>query len=202
MKRIFALLLCFSMVLSMICTISYAKEFPDVDSSHWAIEYISKLSDEGVINGYDDGTYRPEGTVKRSEFLKLVMAAVWPSYLDLEEVPAPFDHWAAPYVGLAEIDGVLEKGEYTLENIEEPITRIEMAKIIAKADMYEKYNSAQYGEQLGFLDIGELDTEDRLLLTHAYVSGLIKGYDNGTFKPNKTMTRAEAATMIYRFTAK
>ena len=73
MKRIFALLLCFSMVLSMICTISYAKEFPDVDSSHWAIEYISKLSDEGVINGYDDGTYRPEGTVKRSEFLKLVI---------------------------------------------------------------------------------------------------------------------------------
>ena len=202
MKKFFAVILVISTILASMYTVCYAKEFPDVDSSHWAFEYINKLSDDGVINGYNDGTYKPEGTVKRSEFIKLVMAAVWPVYLDLEEVPQPFDHWSAPYVGLAEIDGVLDGGEFNLENIEEPITRIEMARIIAKADMYEKGNPAEYGKKLAFLDVGNLDTYDSKLLGHAVSRGLIKGYDNGTFKPDKTMTRAEAATMIYRFTEK
>ena len=53
MKRIIALLLSISTVLAMCSTICMAKEFPDVDSSHWALPYIDKLSDEGIINGYN-----------------------------------------------------------------------------------------------------------------------------------------------------
>jgi len=201
MKRLIALLLSISMLLAMFTTVCYAKEFPDVDSSHWALPYINKLSDEGVINGYDDGTFKPEGTVKRSEFIKLVMAAVWPVYVDLDEVPTNFDHWVAPYVAMAEIDGIIDAGEYTLENVEEPITRLEMVRIITNADIYEKGNDPKFDGLLPFVDIGSMELMDRSLLTHAVTRGLIKGYDDGTFKPEKTMTRAEAATMIYRFTA-
>ena len=200
MRRVVAVLLCFSMLLTMILAISYAKEFPDVDSSHWGLPYISKLSDEGIINGYNDGTFKPEGTVKRSEFLKLVMASCIPEGIDLAEVPQPFDHWAASYVGLAEIYAVVDEGFYTLENIEEPITRLEMARIIANADIGMRNSKLEEAKEgLLFIDIGNLDAMDTLLISHCVAKELIKGYEDGTFKPSKTMTRAEAATMIYRF---
>jgi len=204
MKRIVAVLLTFIIVFSMVSSVCFAKEFPDVDSSHWALEYINKLSDDGIINGYDDGTFKPEGTIKRSEFLKLVMASVMPDDLDVDEIPQPFEHWAAGYVGLAQNFGIIDEGDFTLDNIEEPITRIEMARIVAKADLYLKGSTT--GEvnpdEVLFIDVGELNPVDLFLLQHCVSTELIKGYEDGTFKPAKTMTRAEAATMIYRFTAK
>ena len=200
MKRVIALLLSFSVLLSMISAICYAKEFPDVDASHWGLPYIDKLSDEGIINGYNDGTYKPEGTVKRSEFLKLVMASCIPDDIDFDDVPSSFDHWAAPYAWLAESYGIIEAGEYTLENVEEPITRLEMARLIGKADLNVKESGIEKTSgDVTFIDIGDLNPIDFTYIDHCVASGLIKGYDDGTFKPEKTMTRAEAATMIYRF---
>lgn len=202
MKRIFSVILILVLTCILSATMAYAKEFPDVDASHWAYEYINALSDNNVINGYNDGTYRPQGTVKCSEYIKLVMAAVWPSYIEVEEVPNSINHWVGPYVYMAEMDGVVSNGEYSASNVENPITRIEMARIIAKADMMEKGAEPEFGKILPFIDITGISSMDRSLLAHAYSRGLIKGYDDGTFKPDKTMTRAEAATMIYRFTVK
>ncbi|MBR6253581.1 MAG: S-layer homology domain-containing protein [Clostridia bacterium] len=204
MKRFIAILSSFIMIFTLIGSACFAASFPDVDESHWAFQYITKLSDDGVINGYQDGTYKPEGTVKRSEFLKLVLASVMPKDVDVDEIPTPFDHWAAGYVGIAQNYGVINEGEYTLDNIEKPITRIEMARIIANADiiMKESSISKSSGDTVLFIDIGELSPQDLLLMDHCVSSGLIKGYEDGTFRPEKTMTRAEAATMIYRFIAK
>ena len=55
-------------------------------------------------------------------------------------------------------------------------------------------------EKTPFNDISGCTVEENSMLRHAYGTGLITGYEDGTFKPQKTMTRAEAATMIYRFT--
>jgi len=54
-------------------TKSYAKEFSDVSSDHWAHEYVDTLSNQGIINGYDDGTFKPSGTITRAEFIKLMV---------------------------------------------------------------------------------------------------------------------------------
>ena len=204
MKRFVAILGSLIMIFMMLCSTCLAAGFPDVDESHWAFEYISKLSEDGIINGYQDGTYKPEGTVKRSEFLKLVLASVMPKDIDVDEIPRPFDHWAAGYVGIAQNYGIINEGEFTLENIEKPITRVEMARITANADIIMKDSpiSKNSGDDVLFIDIGELSPQDYLLMEHCVASGLIKGYEDGTFRPEKTMTRAEAATMIYRFIGK
>ena len=68
-KVLFILLICTLLISSM----AFAKEFPDVASTHWAHQYISELSDQGVINGYEDGTFRPDKKVTRAEFMKLVV---------------------------------------------------------------------------------------------------------------------------------
>ena len=200
MKRFVTLLLCVSILFIMLSAVCYAKEFPDVPLDHWAFKYIDELSNQSVINGYNDGTYKPSGTVKRSEFIKLVMASCWPSYLDLDEVGHTIDHWAGPYIKLAEINSIVMQGEYNLENIEQPITRIEMARIVANADIIMNYTPSQFSETLPFIDVGNVDLRDKYLLSHTIARGLITGYEDKTFRPEKTMTRAEAATMIWRFT--
>lgn len=200
MKRAVAVVLSVATIMMIICSVCLAKEFPDVESSHWAYKYIDELSDQNIINGYEDGTYQPGGTVKRSEFLKLTIAACMPKGIDPEELMTPFDHWAAPYVWYAEERGVIKSGEYTKENIDEPITRLEMARLISNADILVKSTPSETKTpKTEFSDIMSLSDEDYDLLCHAVNRGLIKGYEDYTFKPDQTMTRAEAATMIWRF---
>lgn len=46
--------------------------FTDVTNDYWANESIKKIAEAGIINGYPDGTFRPEGTVTRAEFVAII----------------------------------------------------------------------------------------------------------------------------------
>ena len=65
MKKITALLLVMTMVLSLCITVS-AQQFTDLSENHWAYANIQQLVSEGTIKGYPDGTFRPEATVTRA----------------------------------------------------------------------------------------------------------------------------------------
>ena len=65
----------------------YAISFKDINSSHWAYKYVIELSANKVINGYTDGTFKPESTITRAEFIKLVVMAALPEWID---ATAPF----------------------------------------------------------------------------------------------------------------
>ena len=95
--------------------------YPDVPSNAWYAEYVNDLSDKGVINGYDDGTYKPSNTLTYGEFMKLIMTASAPD-VKYNIVPdLPFEHWAAPYVKVALNYGVIDKGEITFKEIVEQV---------------------------------------------------------------------------------
>jgi len=188
-----------AMLIMSTMSIALAKEFPDVPADHWALKYIDELSDKGVINGYDDGTYQPSGTVKRGEFIKLVVASVFPSWMSIDEIEGGIDHWAGPYLKFAEMYSLIDPGTVTLENIDEPITRMEMARLVVYSDVIILQHDSHYKQDVEFLDIASLPLKDVYVLSHATNTGLITGYEDNTFKPEQTMTRAEAATMIWRF---
>lgn len=196
-KKSLLLFLCMFVVMS---TSVFAVSFSDLTSEHWAYEYITVLSDDGVINGYPDGTFNPEGTISRGEFLKLVIAASIPKYVDINGAPDGIDHWAGKYLSAAEIYRVVSPGALNNENIDEPITRMEMALMIAKADVNMRFKSLNSEKDITFNDYDDMNEMEIRYLTHAVSSGLIKGYTDNTFKPRENMTRAEAATMIYRYT--
>jgi len=55
-----------------IFSFSYAKEFSDVPATHWAYQYVNEMTNEGIMNGYDDDTFKPSAVIKGSEFLTII----------------------------------------------------------------------------------------------------------------------------------
>lgn len=195
MKRTISFLLIIIMIFSSV----YALTFKDLAANHWAYEYIMYLTSKNVINGYKDGTFKPNGTVTNAEFIKLVVMAALPDWIDIDDAESNLNHWAGPYVWIAERYGVITSGSINLSNIDKPITRIEMVRIITRADLLMRGNSLSTNEKVKFKDVLSLNNDDLLYLRHACSKKLITGYSDNTFKPYNNMTRAEAATMIYRF---
>ncbi|MBI5414040.1 S-layer homology domain-containing protein [Candidatus Peregrinibacteria bacterium] len=82
--------------------VSYDGRFSDVLEGEWYTEFIAAAAEKGIINGYPNGTFRPEGTINAAEFLKM-MALTFELELDLDydysDIPA--DAWFAKYVGIA-----------------------------------------------------------------------------------------------------
>ena len=70
-KLIFSAVVCTLLCVSLIFAVQ-AASFKDLTTDHWAYKNIMDLSSEGVINGYSDGTFRPEAQVTRAEFVKLI----------------------------------------------------------------------------------------------------------------------------------
>ena len=51
---------------------SYAKTFSDVGKEHWANNIINEWTNNGIISGYNDGTFKPNGTVIRAELVTIL----------------------------------------------------------------------------------------------------------------------------------
>lgn len=113
-KRILASLVTLSLVLTSVLSFSVFAEndemFSDVDKNNVYYDAITELVDDGVINGYEDGTFKPEATITRAEFAKLLAVASAPTgtkftaqttkYTDMLDASSP-SAWAIPYVNYA-----------------------------------------------------------------------------------------------------
>lgn len=191
MKKIVALLV----VLMLAIPVAVNAAFSDVAEEHWAKGFIDKLTSSGVINGYPDGTFRPSDTLTKGAFLKLIVTASLPE-VDFDQLDKDFDHWAATYVKVAENYNVLEKGAITKENIDEPISRIDVIKILSLCDINMRSHEQKALDYLTFTDINGLDEASEILLSHAVANGIIGGYPDGSFKPQNNLTRAEASKIL------
>lgn len=183
------------MVLVVALPLTVSAAFSDVASDHWAISYITKLTESGVINGYPDGTFGPNDTLTKGAFLKLIVTASLDG-IDFTQVAGDFDHWAAPYVKIAENYGILKIGEITKENIDDPMSRIDVIKVLSLCDINMRGREQKSLDYLTFSDISDLDTASEILLNHAVASEIIGGYPDGTFKPQNNLTRAEASKIL------
>ncbi len=101
-------------------------------SGHWAEAYIQIAASAGVVHGYEDGTFRPDATITRAEFVKLVVVA---AQMTAVEGTVTFQdisgHWAASYILNAATNGVVHGMTETTFAPDSNITRAQAAKIIA-----------------------------------------------------------------------
>ena len=183
--------------------------FSDVSEDHWAYDYIYECSSRGIINGYPDGTFKPEKQLQACEFIKMVCCAYAKkefreSYIKDLNLPSD-SHWARPYViGWGGTFFHAEDYE-TDESLEETITRFEAAYMIVcmylrlNYDNEEKNNpdgAEEYIKNIKDADLIEREF-DRITVGTAIKYGLINGFDDGTFRPYDGLTRAQAAKIIY-----
>ena len=156
---------------------------------HWAEEEIEKLIDAGLVNGYTDGTFRPDNTIKRSEFVKLMTCAT-----SGEKAPTSNEWYSGYFSYLYNRVNIGMKSFSVLW--EEPITRSEMALVISKLLQHdEKTELSEATEKSEAFTDYDTFTEE---IIDAVEKDIITGYEDGSFSGDKNATRAEAVTMVSR----
>ncbi len=213
MKRIISLILALTFVLTMAVS---AHPFNDV-KGHWAEAEIEKGYTNNMINGDGDGTFRPDDTITRGEFLKMVVALVCEkmSIVNKEEMTVPDDlgdgtHWASKYHTFAraflyaptgeEIDGVYAGAMNSPEDYDKAITRWEMAYILSSST-YTLTGMGVTDGELKYTDSAEIKKyPEEVVATVASSNalGFMKGDEKNNFAPKANGTRAEAVTVINR----
>ncbi|MDD5469282.1 MAG: beta-propeller domain-containing protein [Candidatus Peribacteraceae bacterium] len=115
-----------------------ATGFSDVSSSTPYGEAIRTLQERGVIEGYQDGTFKPGSTINRAEFLKIILEgrtgeSADAAYTGKNCFPDVKEEWFAPYVCTAKEEGII--GGYPDGTFKpgQPINFVEASKIIALA---------------------------------------------------------------------
>ena len=166
----------------------YAVVLTDVQD-HWAKETIGYLVESGIVNGYDDGTFKPEDTVQVDAFIKMVVTSLGHT---LENGSS---YWASTFINKAKELGLVKEGEF--DTYESPINRAEMARMIVRA-LQEEYPDNLDEYKALITDYDTIADPYKAYIVKAYTKGIITGYEDGSFKPEQNATRAEAATMIVR----
>ncbi|MBR5239463.1 MAG: S-layer homology domain-containing protein [Clostridia bacterium] len=147
------------MVKKMVFRDQSDSKFPDVQEGDWYAAYIKYLSNVGIVEGYEDGTFRPNASITRAEF-----ATIASRFFELEggtdnnfsDVSA--NHWAKAYIDSAVIKGWLIGYEDGTFRPDQPIKRSEAVTIINRmlnrsAD--KAYIEANYEDVLDYPDLNE-----------------------------------------------
>lgn len=186
---------------------TYKQIFSDVPTNHWAYAYISEMSTRGVLNGYSDGTFRPDNQVTRAEAAKMiaVIEGIYKTdyYENLADVTSK--DWHAPYIyGVRSYFNTYELpvggGRYpAYADFFFPDSIVEREDVVvALMKQYDEVSSSEVTENMldGFSDGYEVSEEKREYFEEAISNGIISGYEDHTLRPHNGLTRAEMATML------
>lgn len=160
---------------------------------HWAEAGIQELVKAGVIDGYQDGTFQPNSTVTRSEFVSMIVRAFHLTATGGTGFSDTGSHWAKDAIAVASAQGVVDGYEDGTFGPNDNITREQMAVILARAAQL-----ASASNSLDYKDSGDVSAWAQGPIAALTTKGVLNGYEDGTLKPKSFSTRAEAAAIIIR----
>ncbi|NUU75756.1 S-layer homology domain-containing protein [Paenibacillus xylanilyticus] len=183
--------------------------FKDVPPSHWANNAIQSAVSKGYFKGYSDGTFKPNAPVSREEFAVL-MARVSSndqvnSSVELKDVTG---RWSETGVTEAVAKGFVNGNTYAVNGFkpQQEITRVEMVRWMVSGLQVKDgdYSIAVSDTMNTIVPVAEfykggLSEKDYGVISVALGTGLMNGYSDGKFNPNKTTTRAEVAAILLRY---
>ncbi|UJF31922.1 S-layer homology domain-containing protein [Paenibacillus hexagrammi] len=148
---------------------------------HWAQKAVATAIAKKYVDGYSDGSFRPENYVSTAEFIKMVVTAT--------QLPVSGStdgsEWYVPYMKAAVEKGIVREDSITSDTLNKPISRVEMAKIVVRAT-----DPALQQKIVSLNDQGAMYM--------ATSKGLIQGLANGELAPDGSTTRAQSVTIIER----
>ncbi len=194
------IILVFIMVILTTTTYGNSK-FSDVKETDWFntdLEYATNITRQ-IIDGYPDGTFKPEETLSVEQFIKMVVCASGTKYINEEGL-----HWSTPYIEKAIDKNYISSR--TFPDYTQGIKREEMARIIANyiavEEDPESIDSIASRLRNTINDYNEITTNNKNQVLKAYGYGILLGYPDGTYRPDNTLTRAEGTAVIRRIVDK
>lgn len=165
----------------------------DLAQSHWAASTINAYVSRGIMSGYPDGTFRPEASVTRAEFVKMVNSVFGyntPAAISFPDVSASY--WGYDEIAKGVYAGYINGDESGKFNPDAPLTREEAASIICRIKGLAPNQSASSN----YTDSSRIASWAAPYVGAATQFGYMQGNGDGTFNPTKALTRAEAATVL------
>ncbi|MEK5488879.1 S-layer homology domain-containing protein [Lysinibacillus sp. FSL M8-0355] len=189
-----------------------AATFKDVDSKHWAYQNVEKVASQKLVTGYQDGTFKPSNNVTRAEFATFLSRMFDgtdrknESFTDITDT-----HWAKAAINEGLALGFIQENDFKNNKFDpnKAMTRQEIAKWLANG---LTASNSQYGEIASTIQEGKYTL---LPVAEYYKGGLSKseygnvglmlgtgimsGFEDGSFKALGNTNRAEVATILIRF---
>lgn len=171
--------------------------FSDLGGYDWAKDAIVALKEEGMVSGYPDGSFMPQKSVTREEFVKMLITALGIDELDADATFSDVDPgaWYAPYVNTAASMGIVSGIDDNQFGIGREISRQQMAVMVYRAASGIEFAASR--EYAGFDDEAQIADYAKDAVRVLYCAGKINGVGDNLFAPEKSLTRAEAAKIIY-----
>lgn len=166
--------------------------YGDVTKGSWYYGDITEMSAAGLLKGYPDGSFRPNGTITAAEFTAIVCRCAGISG------GAERGHWAGGYMVSA-----LEKSWYdwdelppTGEKYDRPISRQLAVKIVMNGLLPDRAGEWELSKSI--TDFSSLNGRYYNSVLAAYSCGVARGDETGRFRPEEGLSRAEACALINR----
>ncbi|MED4072690.1 S-layer homology domain-containing protein [Priestia endophytica] len=200
MKKFGRMLLALSLLMTVIIPFQHAdasRKFKDVTLYEKEINF---LADKGIINGYDNGTFQPEASIKRIQAVQMLLRAKGikdlsgapdPNFADLKKGDYGYEE-AAKAVQLGFISGKQDsKTGKKYFNPWDTLTRGQMAKVLSLAYNLKGTTISE------FYDVPSTDGFYTYINALAY-NNVTTGYSNNTFKPYQSISRQHFSVFLAR----
>lgn len=172
------------------------KYFDDTEN-HWAKEYIQFVTGAGIMNGYDNQTFKPNQQMTRVQLVSVLSRTF--DWHALGEVPfvdvATYAEVTQSEVTAAYEAGIVKGYEGYLKP-KAPITRAQLAAMLLRAYEHEVEEAYEPSVVAPFTDIAGYNAETQRAITFLYEHELAQGVSATKFAPASPLTRAQAAKIL------
>ncbi len=191
--KFFVFVLVVSMLLTVLAVPAGATTTFSDTKGHWAESYINAGVSAGYIGGYSDGTFKPDKAVTRAEFAKMINLAIGISNtttISFSDVSS--SSWYYSDVRKAVSAGYITGYEDSTFRADNNIVRQEAAVIIARI-----ITNPTVSKTIATGDKSSIASWALSAVNKVYAKGYMTGDANNYYRPTGSLTRAEAAKIIY-----
>lgn len=174
--------------------------YNDLSDCEWAREAIEELSRRKIVSGVADGIFSPHSPIKREEFIKLLVLAM---YDVRDDAKADFadvlpGSWYYPYVASGVYHGITDGIGNNLFGTGLNIRREDMAVMVYRVMSANEKGDFQNSNMLSYADKDKISDYATDAVSFLSENNIMNGNADATFAPAETATRAQAACIIYR----
>ncbi len=176
----------------------------------WAQRYIASLASKRVFEGYDDGTFQPRKTISRIEAITAAVRlmglrdqaesadakAANLNFKDADKLKQKYP-WATGYVSVALQNDLFSETDDMIQP-EKEADRLWATTLLVKAMKLQDEAKAKMNAKLPFRDADKIPAGSVGYVAVAIEKNLIDGYEDNTFRPSKSVSRAELAALLDR----